>query len=110
MSVSELQRLEAESIHVMREVAAELERPVDTGHKFPEVIDADFEFDTASDDAVGRLLEALAGDAHANVSAVLEHIGAGPAAIPEPPLRRQGDDRSARWVERFRAEQEAVPS
>ena len=28
MSVSELQRLEAESIHVMREVAAELERPV----------------------------------------------------------------------------------
>ena len=28
MSVSELDRLEAESIHVMREVAAELERPV----------------------------------------------------------------------------------
>ena len=28
MSVSELERLEAESIHVMREVAAELERPV----------------------------------------------------------------------------------
>jgi sulfate adenylyltransferase subunit 2 len=28
VSVSELQRLEAESIHVMREVAAELERPV----------------------------------------------------------------------------------
>jgi len=54
--------------------------------------------------------EALAGDAHANVSAVLEHIGAGPAEIPEPPLRRQGDDRSARWVERFRAEQEAVAS
>ena len=28
MSVSELARLEAESVHVMREVAAELERPV----------------------------------------------------------------------------------
>ena len=51
MSVSELDRLEAESIHVMREVAAELERPVrpgalpfpvlhvDTGHNFPEVIE-----------------------------------------------------------------------
>ena len=25
-----------------------------------------------------------------------------PAAIPAPPLRRQGDDRSARWVERYR--------
>jgi len=52
--------------------------------------------------------EALAGDAHANVSAVLEHVGAGPAEIPEPPLRRQGDDRSARWVERFRGERAAV--
>jgi LPS sulfotransferase NodH len=38
---------------------------------------------------------------------VLAHVGAGPAEIPEPPMRRQGDDRSARWVERFR---EAVAS
>ena len=41
-------------------------------------------------------------------AAVLEHVGAGPAEIPAPPLRRQGDDRSARWVERFRGEREAV--
>ena len=54
--------------------------------------------------------EALADDATAAAGAVLEHIGAGPGQIPEPPLRRQRDDRSARWVERFRAEQEAVPS
>ena len=46
--------------------------------------------------------EALAEDAHAAVESVLEHLGAGPAEIPEPPTRRQGDDRSARWVERFR--------
>ena len=53
--------------------------------------------------------EALAGEVHANVAAVLEHVGAGPAEIPEPPMRRQGDDRSARWVERFRtSEREAV--
>jgi LPS sulfotransferase NodH len=52
--------------------------------------------------------EALADDATAAVGSVLEHVGAGPAEIPEPPLRRQGDDRSARWVERFRTEQEAV--
>jgi trehalose 2-sulfotransferase len=53
--------------------------------------------------------EALAEDATASARSVLEHVGAGPAEIPEPPLQRQGDDRSARWVERFRAE-ESVPS
>ena len=52
--------------------------------------------------------EALADDAPGAVAAVLEHVGAGPAAIPEPPLRRQGDGRSARWVERFRSERAAV--
>jgi LPS sulfotransferase NodH len=51
--------------------------------------------------------EALADDATAAAASVLAHVGAGPAEIPEPPLRRQGDDRSARWVERFR---EAVAS
>ena len=48
--------------------------------------------------------EALAEDPHGVVRRVLGHIGAGPAEVPEPPLRRQGDDRSARWVERARAE------
>ena len=52
--------------------------------------------------------ESLADDATAAVAAVLEHVDAGPAEMPEPPLRRQGDDRSARWVERFRGEHEAV--
>jgi trehalose 2-sulfotransferase len=46
--------------------------------------------------------EALAEDATAAVESVLAHVGAGPAEIPEPPMRRQGDDRSARWVEHFR--------
>jgi hypothetical protein len=40
---------------------------------------------------------------------VFAHIGAGPADIPEPPLRRQGDDRSARWVERYRNESPRRP-
>jgi LPS sulfotransferase NodH len=52
--------------------------------------------------------EALVDDGTAAVESVLEHVGAGRAEIPEPPLRRQGDDRSARWVERFRSEREAV--
>jgi trehalose 2-sulfotransferase len=52
--------------------------------------------------------EALAEDATASARSVLDHVGAGPAEIPEPPLQRQGDDRSARWVERFRSEHAAV--
>jgi LPS sulfotransferase NodH len=47
--------------------------------------------------------EDLAEDTQAAASAVLDHLGEGPAEVPEPPLRRQGDDRSARWVERYRA-------
>ena len=41
-ALSQLQRLEAESIHIFRETAAEGERPVlhvDTGHNFPEVLE-----------------------------------------------------------------------
>jgi LPS sulfotransferase NodH len=52
--------------------------------------------------------EAPAADAPAAAGAVLDHVGTGRAEIPEPPLRRQGDDGSARWVERFRGEREAV--
>jgi LPS sulfotransferase NodH len=54
--------------------------------------------------------EDLAGAAQATTATVLEHIGAGPAEIPASPLRRQGDDRSARWVERFRGERAGVTS
>ena len=46
--------------------------------------------------------EDLAADTHAATAAVLEHLGVGPAEISDPPLRRQGDDRSARWAERYR--------
>jgi trehalose 2-sulfotransferase len=48
--------------------------------------------------------EALAADPRGATAAVLDHLGADTAEIPEPPLRRQGDDRSARWVERYRKE------
>jgi trehalose 2-sulfotransferase len=47
--------------------------------------------------------EELAADTRGVTSEVLDDLGVGPAEIPEPPLRRQGDDRSARWVERYRA-------
>jgi LPS sulfotransferase NodH len=47
--------------------------------------------------------EELAADTTGITSEVLDHLGVGPAEVPEPPLRRQGDDRSARWVERYRA-------
>ena len=47
--------------------------------------------------------EELAADTTAATSAAIDHLGVGAADIPEPPLRRQGDDRSERWVERYRA-------
>ena len=47
--------------------------------------------------------EELAADTSGVTSEVLEHLGVGSAEIPDPPLRRQGDDRSARWVERYRS-------
>jgi trehalose 2-sulfotransferase len=47
--------------------------------------------------------EELAADTNGVTAEVIDHLGVGPVEIPEPPLRRQGDDRSARWVERYRA-------
>jgi LPS sulfotransferase NodH len=47
--------------------------------------------------------EELAADTTGVTAEVIDHLGVGPVEIPEPPLRRQGDDRSARWVERYRA-------
>jgi LPS sulfotransferase NodH len=52
--------------------------------------------------------EDLAAGAEATTATVLGHIGVGRARIPPPPLRRQSDDRSARWVERYRSERAAV--
>jgi LPS sulfotransferase NodH len=48
--------------------------------------------------------EELADDSQGVVAGVLDRLGLAPAEIPEPPLRRQGDDRSSRWVERARRE------
>jgi len=61
-------------------------------------------FDANAIEPITVRYEELADDPQAVVAGVLDRIGAGPAEIPEPPLRRQGDDRSARWVERARAE------
>jgi len=33
---------------------------------------------------------------------VLDHLGVSADHIPDPPLARQGDDRSERWVARFK--------
>jgi len=42
-------------------------------------------------------------DSHqATVRRVLDHLGLSAEHIPDPPLSRQGDDRSARWVARFK--------
>ena len=48
--------------------------------------------------------EDLAADTRATTASVLRRLGVGPAEIPDPPLRRQGDDRSARWAERYRVQ------
>ncbi len=36
------------------------------------------------------------------VRRVLDHLGVSADHLPDPPLERQGDDRSARWVARFK--------
>ena len=57
---------------------------------------------SAIDHLARQLDEHLAADTRATTASVLRHLGVGPAEIPDPPLRRQGDDRSARWAERYR--------
>ena len=47
--------------------------------------------------------EELAADTNGVTSRVIDQLEVGPAEIPDPPLRRQRDDQSARWVERYRA-------
>ncbi len=50
--------------------------------------------------------EELVADFRGTLARVLDHLGieAPPAGLPGPPLRRQADERSARWRERFLAE------
>jgi LPS sulfotransferase NodH len=61
-------------------------------------------FDANAVEPITVRYEELADDPQAVVAGVLGRLDVGSAEIPEPPLRRQGDDRSARWVERARAE------
>jgi LPS sulfotransferase NodH len=46
----------------------------------------------------------LAEDPRGTTAAVLEAIGLPSEQVPAPAMRRQGDDRSASWAERYRAE------
>ena len=52
--------------------------------------------------------EALAGDARGHRRRRARAHRRRPRRDPGAPLRRQGDDRSARWVERYRGERAAV--
>jgi LPS sulfotransferase NodH len=46
--------------------------------------------------------ETFTGAHAATVRRVLDHLGVSAEHIPDPPLARQGDERSARWVARFK--------
>ncbi|GAB7192823.1 Stf0 family sulphotransferase [Kineococcus sp. NUM-3379] len=48
--------------------------------------------------------EHLSKDPQGQVTAVLRAVGIDDVEAPPPPLRRQGNSRSAEWVERYRAE------
>ena len=50
--------------------------------------------------------EAFAQEPTSTVRAVLDHVGIphDGVEIPEPPMRRQADERSREWVDRFREE------
>ena len=47
--------------------------------------------------------EELNADPRAVAEGALEFLGL-PGDVPDPPTSRQGDDRSARWIERYRSE------
>ncbi len=52
--------------------------------------------------------ERFAADHAATLRGVLVHLGLEVGHIPEPPMHRQGDERSDRWVARFNEEKELV--
>jgi trehalose 2-sulfotransferase len=52
--------------------------------------------------------ERLAADHAATLRDVLAHLGLEVERIPDPPMDRQGDERSDRWVARFNEEKELV--
>ena len=52
--------------------------------------------------------ERFAAEHAATLRDVLGHLGLEVDGIPDPPMRRQGDERSDRWVARFNEEKELV--
>jgi LPS sulfotransferase NodH len=52
--------------------------------------------------------ERFAADHAATLGGVLAHLGLEVEHIPDPPMHRQGDERSDRWVTRFNDEKELV--
>jgi trehalose 2-sulfotransferase len=52
--------------------------------------------------------ERFAADHTATLRGVLAYLGLEVGHIPEPPMHRQGDERSDQWVERFNEEKELV--
>ena len=52
--------------------------------------------------------ETFAREHTATLRGVLAHLGLEVDHIPEPPMRRQGDERSDRWVARFNEDKELV--
>jgi LPS sulfotransferase NodH len=52
--------------------------------------------------------ERFAADHTATLRGVLAHLGLEVERIPDPPIHRQGDARSDRWVARFNEEKELV--
>ncbi len=52
--------------------------------------------------------ERFAADHAATLRDVLAHLGLEVERIPDPPMDRQGDERSDRWVARFNEEKELV--
>jgi LPS sulfotransferase NodH len=55
--------------------------------------------------------EEIAADVAGAVRAVCEHLGVAlpEGAVPEAPLRRQADELSEAWVERYESDARAVP-
>ena len=93
-ALSHLRALEAEAIHVLREVAAEREKPV-------------LLFSGGKDSIV---LVRLAEKAFrpGRFPFPLMHIDTFAVEVPEPRMRRQSGGRSAEWAERYEAERKGA--
>ncbi len=52
--------------------------------------------------------QSLVTDPHHEVGRVLAALGLDPELAPDPPLQRQGDDRSKAWIDRYREDAERL--